>query len=214
MVGVPATILAILSIASKASVSQLAHAAEHDAYAFEATPNFVSKGGISAAQRGTFTHRVMQFLDFEKAQINLSDELDRLVEWQFFSEEDINLVDREKVKVFLSCELCKRIVASSFVRKEMRFLTERPALEISPELSSKFADENIVIQGAVDCLFEEDGAIVVVDFKTDRVSSEKLLADTYREQLKIYAGACEKIFSKPVKEILLYSFHLGNEIKL
>ncbi|MBE6769672.1 MAG: helicase-exonuclease AddAB subunit AddA [Ruminococcaceae bacterium] len=204
----------ILGIASKASVSQLAHAAEKDTYAFKTTPNFVSKGGISAAQRGTFTHRVMQFLDFKKAQTSLNDELDRLVEWQFFSEDDINLVDREKVSKFLSSELCKRIIASNFIRKEMRFLTERPASEISPELSSKFADENIVIQGAVDCLFEENGEIVVVDFKTDRVSSEKLLADTYREQLKIYAGACEKIFSKPVKEILLYSFHLGKEIKL
>ncbi len=204
----------ILGIASKASVSQLAHSAEHDAYAFEAKPNFVSKGGVSAAQRGTFTHRVMQFLDFEKAQTDLDAELDRLAEWQFFSEEDIKLVDRDKVKEFLSSELCKRIIASDLVRKEMRFLTERPALEIAVGLDAKFADENIVIQGAVDCLFEEKGEIVVVDFKTDRVSSEKLLADTYREQLKIYAGACEKIFSLPVKEILLYSFHLGKEIKL
>ena len=204
----------LLSIASKASVSQLAHAAEHDAYAFSATPAFVSKGGISATQRGTFTHRVMQFLDFEKAQTNLDEELDRLAEWRFFSEEDIKLVDRDKVKEFLSSELCKRIIASDLVRKEMRFLTEKPALEISVGLDAKFSDENIVIQGAVDCLFEENGEIVVVDFKTDRVSNEKTLADTYREQLKIYAGACEKIFSKPVKEILLYSFHLGKEIKL
>ncbi len=204
----------LLSIASKASVSQLAHAAEHDTYAFRAAPSFLSKGGISATQRGTFTHKVMQFIDFEKAQINLDEELDRLAEWQFFSEEDIKLVDRDKVKKFLSSELCKRIIASNLVRKEMRFLTEKPATEISVGLDEKFANENIVIQGAVDCLFEENGEIVIVDFKTDRVSNEKILADTYIEQLKIYAAACEKIFSMPIKEILLYSFHLGKEIKL
>ncbi len=205
---------ALLGIASKASVSQLAHAAEADAFAFCAQPSFASKDGISATQRGTSTHRVMQFLDFEKAQLNLQQELDRLVEWQFFSVEDIKAVDCEKIEKFLSGDLCRRIIASSFVKKEMRFLTEKPATQIAVGLDSRFSDENIVIQGAVDCLFEENGKIVIVDFKTDRVADEKLLADTYKEQLEIYAGACEKIFSKPVKELLLYSFHLGKEIKL
>ncbi len=204
----------LLSIASKASVSQLAHSAEFDNFAFSAQPAFASRSGITATQRGIATHRVMQFLDFSKARVNLEKELDYLAEWQFFSEEDIKAVDTEKIRTFLDSSLCQRIINSKFVRKEMRFLTEKPAIQISAQLDKRFADESIVIQGAVDCLFEEDGEIVVVDFKTDRVPDEKALADTYREQLRIYAVACEKIFSKPVKEMVLYSFHLNKEIKL
>lgn len=204
----------LLAIESKASVSQLAHSAENDAFAFKTVPSFMSKDGISATQRGTYTHRVMQFLDFKKARKNLEEELQRLYEWQFFSEEDINAVDRDGVCKFLNSNLCERIIKSNFVKKEMRFLTEKPATQINENLDSKFSNENIVIQGAVDCLFEEDGGIVIVDFKTDRVDDEKVLAATYKKQLEIYAGACEKILSKPVKELLLYSFNLGKEIKL
>ena len=56
--------------------------------------------------------------------------------------------------------------------------------------------------------------IIVVDFKTDRVKNEQQLIDAYSEQLSIYADACSKIFSKPIVEKIIYSFHLGKSIKL
>ena len=40
------------------------------------------------------------------------------------------------------------------------------------------------------------------------------LAETYGEQLNIYALACEKIFNKPVKQKLIYSFKFDRETEV
>ena len=71
-----------------------------------------------------------------------------------------------------------------------------------------------MVQGAIDLCFEEPDGIVVLDFKTDRVDNLEQLVDCYGEQLNLYAEAAEKIFSKPVKEKIIYSFAVGNSISL
>ena len=96
----------------------------------------------------------------------------------------------------------------------MRFLTELPAYKVNPQLKEKHGDEKIIVQGAVDLCFEENGSIVVVDFKTDRTDSPQALAEAYGEQLSVYAQACAKIFEKPVKEKIIYSFSLSETIAL
>ena len=169
---------------------------------------------MSASKRGTATHKVMQFLDFNNSILNLNDEIERLVEWQFISEEDAAAVNKKQIEAFLNSNLCQRILKSNMVKREMRFITEKFATQIDETLDKRFSNEQIVIQGAIDCLFEENGKIVVIDFKTDRVTNEKQLKDAYQEQLEIYADACSKIFAKPVSEKIIYSFHLGKEITL
>ena len=96
----------------------------------------------------------------------------------------------------------------------MRFLTEVDASLIKPELDSNLYGEKIIIQGAVDICFVEPDGIVILDFKTDRVKDEESLAKAYAEQLKIYALAAEKIFQKPVKQKIIYSFELSKEIEV
>ena len=63
------------------------------------------------------------------------------------------------------------------------------------------------------CFVENDG-VVVLDFKTDRVDNPEALVEAYGEQLNIYAMACEKIFSMPVKQKIIYSFALSEEIDI
>ena len=53
---------------------------------------------------------------------------------------------------------------------------------------------------------------MVLDFKTDRVDNLNQLVKCYGEQLDIYSAAAQKIFEKPVKERIIYSFHLGKSI--
>ena len=116
------------------------------------------------------------------------------------------------VKHFFESDLFARMERSTKVSREMRFLTEVSAGELNPELDTSIFNENVVVQGSVDCVFVEEDGIVVVDFKTDRVNDEKSLVDTYAKQLEIYATACEKIFRLPIKEKVIYSFHLSKEI--
>ena len=74
--------------------------------------------------------------------------------------------------------------------------------------------EMVLIQGIIDAYFEEDGEIIVLDYKTDRVQTEAELKDRYQEQLRLYTKALEQITRKKVKEQIIYSFTLCKEIHL
>ena len=69
-------------------------------------------------------------------------------------------------------------------------------------------DDKILVQGIADCVFEENGKLVLLDYKTDRVKTPDELLDRYRRQIMFYKEAISKTLKKPVKEALLYSFYL------
>ena len=200
----------LCGLQAKASVSALANAAESEHFAFSAKPDFMEKNGLSAAGRGTAMHHIMQFISMDGIP-DIDAELDRLTEWQFITEAEAKAADKATLERFFGSEIYARIMAAHEVRREMRFLTELPASRLKPELQT---EDKIIVQGAVDMCFIEDDGIVVLDFKTDRVEDVETLAETYGEQLEIYSKACEKIFSKPVKEKIIYSFHLSKFVTI
>ena len=106
----------------------------------------------------------------------------------------------------------KRIAASPHFEREVRFTEEIPAGAINPELPPALENELVVVQGAADLLFEEDGELVLVDFKTDHTEDADALWERYRMQLKLYSEAFERSFGKRIKQCLLYSFHLGRQV--
>lgn len=190
---------------SKASVSMLANSAQSEKYSFTAQPSFLSVGGITATERGTAMHKVMQFFDFSKYD-SIEEELERLYEWQYISEREYKAINVSVLKRFFESEMFNRIKNAININREMRFLTEMQADIINPQINASCKNEKIIVQGAVDLCFEEQDGIVILDFKTDRVDDITVLKDTYAEQLNIYALACEKIFKKPVKQKIIYSF--------
>ena len=169
---------------------------------------------IGCDQAGyAFKLKVMEHFDLENAN-NVEAELDRLYEWQFISEAQREAVDVEAIKKFFASDLFKRIKNADLVKREMRFITEESANKFAQIKNEHLEDEKIIIQGAVDLCFIENGEIVLLDFKTDRVEKADELKEAYSEQLSIYAKAVEKIFEKKVKEKVIYSFNLNKEIKL
>ncbi len=72
----------------------------------------------------------------------------------------------------------------------------------------------MLIQGIIDVFFEEDGELVVADYKTDAVKEARELVGRYRVQLDYYAQALERLCGKRVKQKIIYSFALGEEIVL
>lgn len=203
----------LFEIEAKCSVSALANKAESEKYAFSARPAFMSDGGITVTERGTAAHKIIEFIDFDKTD-DIEAEIERLYEWQYISEREAKAVNRKKLKAFFDSSLFARIKGSPLVKREMRFLTEVPASAIDPDLKGDFTDEKVIVQGAVDLCFEENGEIIVVDFKTDRTDNPENLAAAYGEQLSIYAAACEKIFEKKVNQKIIYSFSLSKEIEI
>lgn len=199
------------NIEAKSSVSAIVHKAEEGDYDFTLRPGFLNENGLTATGRGTAVHKIMQYMDYDKIREDFDGEIERLKEWEYISEEEAK-VDTKHIKAFVKSRLFERMCSSEKLKREMKFLTFLPAEKINGNVPENFKNEQIVVQGAVDCMFIEDGGVVIVDFKTDRVNDEKKLIDCYAEQLNIYAMACEKITGLPVKEKIIYSLVLDSSI--
>lgn len=202
---------ALRFIESKASVSDIVHKAEIGSFDFTSRPGFMNKSGLTPTQRGTAVHKIMQYMDFDNIRKDFDGEILRLKEWEYITEQEAQ-TDTEHIRIFTQSQLFNRMCSSSDLRREMRFLTNMSANMVDKDLPEELNEEKIIVQGAVDCLFVEEGKIVVVDFKTDRVKEEKQLVESYAEQLNIYAKACEKILGLPVKEKIIYSLVLDRAI--
>ena len=74
--------------------------------------------------------------------------------------------------------------------------------------------EPVLIQGIIDAWFEEEDGAVLVDYKTDRIKKgeETVLLERYRLQMIYYARALSQITGIHVKEAILYSLSLQEEI--
>ncbi len=195
----------LAEVQSKISVSLLANKDESEKFAFSQKPSFMSASGITATGRGSAMHKVIEFFDFSKTD-DIESEIDRLYEWQYITEDEKNSLSKKALKNFFESEIFNRIKNADRVEREMRFLTEIPAFVLDNSLEGDLANEMVTLQGAVDICFIENGELVILDFKTDRVEDLNQLATSYSEQLNVYAKACEKIFNLKVKEKVIYSF--------
>lgn len=204
----------LAELQAKASVTDAAHKADEKEYRFVTRPAFMHSKGLSSAERGTAMHKVMQMADYEKCKTDFSGQVDLLHENLVLSDAEYEALDFELFKTFFESKLCSRVISSKDVRREMKFLTELPAGDLLDGISDSCKDELIVVQGAIDLLFVENGEIVIVDFKSDRNKNEAELIEAYKKQLEIYAMACSKILNMNVKELIIYSYSLGREIKI
>ena len=115
---------------------------------------------------------------------------------------------------FLASSVAQRMQKASLNGKcyvEQPFVLGVKAGDIYSDMDS---DELLLVQGIIDVYFEEDGELVVLDYKTDKVFHAKDLVDRYHAQLSYYAQALERLTGKRVKEKLIYSFHLAQEIEV
>lgn len=202
----------INTIAAKQSASAIAQSAMDDKYWFSAKPAFILGEKLSGAQKGTALHKFMQYCNFKSAKLSVEDEISRLVSSNHLSELEADSLDRQKLKAFFLSSLYNRIEVASFVEKEFKFMVEFPATFFDSSLDEKYKSEFVVVQGVVDNIFEEDGKLVIVDYKTDKVKSLAELADKYSVQLKVYEKAISKVLKREVSELILYSFELSDMI--
>lgn len=171
---------------------------------------------VSGVTRGSAMHKMMELIRLETvtdrrgilAQMEEERKAGRL------SEEFFHAVRVDKVEVFLQSDLCrrmKRAERSGLLYRESPFVYGISARRLNPKFPE---EETVLVQGIVDVYFEEDGALVVADYKTDVVTEAKELTERYAAQLGYYAEALEKLTEKPVKEKIIYSFYLGEQISL
>ena len=171
-------------------------------------PKFISgeEVKLAANERGSAYHRVMECLDYS-VSVNLDGvkaDINRMLETGKMNELQVKSVNPWDISTFVQSDIGKRAasaVNSGRARREQPFV---------------FEYEGQLIQGIIDLYFEEDGELVIVDYKTDRVmkgeAGEKELVKRYAIQLDYYAKALAQLTGKTVKEKIIYSFALGKEI--
>lgn len=202
------------SVPAKRAASDGSERGINREYFASSRPAFMSSGGLTPAQRGTATHKFMQFSDYSAARANIESELARLVDGGFLSEDEGKAVNIGAAKRFFMSPLAERIFASDNVMREKKFAALFPAKFFYPELTGEAAEEKIVVQGIADCVFVEDGELVIVDYKTDTGVDAEALLDRYSAQLEIYREALSQALGMPVKETLLYSFFMNSTVKV
>jgi ATP-dependent helicase/nuclease subunit A len=77
--------------------------------------------------------------------------------------------------------------------------------------------ENVLIEGYIDLLFEEDDGLVIVDYKTDNVENEAALLkdqERYTMQAGIYAFTVNEVTGRLVREVVLIFLRSGKEISI
>ncbi|MGN0519732.1 MAG: PD-(D/E)XK nuclease family protein, partial [Candidatus Fimenecus sp.] len=198
----------------KVSASALNEAEHGFTYFAAAEPAFLGKSGLTPAERGTATHRFAEVCDFQAAKDDLEKEIQRLQSAGYLRKEECAVLDREMLYAFLHSDFLSRIQNASRVYREQKFTVLFPANEVVSTLGNEFSDEQITVQGIIDCAFVENGSVVIVDYKTDRVKTAEELAERYKKQLSVYKRAAEEFFGLPVKETLLYSFTLKRTVSV
>lgn len=184
-------------------------------------PQFISqKTEISAVQRGTAYHKLLELLDY---RIGMDGKITADILMQHFyslcqqghiSEEYYAVIRSEDMVTFRTSSIAERM-GRAFMQKmlyrEQPFVLGVEAEQIYPEMSR---GETVLVQGIIDAYFEEEDGLVVVDYKTDHVTAGEELLRRYKMQLDYYAQALEQLTGKHVKEKVIYSFALGKEIEV
>ena len=178
-------------------------------------PKFLREStALTAAERGTAVHAVMQYISFRTPPTAeaVAREVEALAQRRLLTSQQAAAVDCAMVARFLASPLAERIRRAGHVWREYRFTLLTDAALYDPQV----AGEELMLQGVVDCAFETPEGLVVVDFKTDRVTAEQQAqrAEGYRPQLEAYALALGQVLEKEVSEKLLYFFHTNSTVKL
>lgn len=203
---------ALATTLTKRAASTLQEGTFNLRYFAKAQPEFLSKSGLTPAERGTCLHKFMQYADFLTAAKDPQAELDRLVDEEFLTQTEAEAISPAVVSRFFRSSLYARIEKSPQLLREKKFAILEDAGIFDPDLPEPLSKEKVLVQGIVDCAFEEDGKLVVVDYKTDHVSDPDRLTDLYRDQLLTYCTALSRCTGMEVKEAYLFSFALGKEI--
>ena len=172
---------------------------------------------LTAAEKGTIYHSLMERIDFGRASREglpyMETEATAMVERELLTAEELQAVKLEKIMDFFGTDLGMRC--------SMAFDGGRLERERAFSALVQLNGEEVIVQGIIDCYFEEEDGLVLVDYKTNWVDpakpfeeEEARLRNAYARQVEIYKQALECTLKKPVKEAYLYLFSAQKLVKM
>ena len=183
--------------------------------AFAALPPWLAgeEAAVSGAQRGTALHKALQYITpaADQTTATLRREIDAFVRQGLLSREEAKLVYVPVLAAFCQSDIGRRMAESPELHREYPFTVLLAGGDPLPETET---GEQILIQGVIDCLFREDDAWILVDYKSAGLETADAFRSRYAVQLALYKRAVEQITHRPVEETYIYSLHLQQEIRL
>lgn len=165
--------------------------------------------GLTAAQRGSAMHLVMEHLDFAKALEHggsyIRETVEKLRSTGALSEQEAKAIRIDQIQGFFAAPTGRRAAQAHTLQKEREFILQKDV-----------SGTQAIVQGIIDCFFEEEDGMVIIDYKNSYVGSEaeeEELRQRYGEQLALYKEALEASWGRPVKETWLYLFYLKKFIR-
>ncbi|MBU8790352.1 helicase-exonuclease AddAB subunit AddA [Oceanobacillus caeni] len=177
-------------------------------------PNFMQEQKvITAAEKGTAMHTVMQHLPLTKPlnQVEIEEQLEVFVEKEILTRQEADIIDIPAIKNFYNTEIAATMLEqATSVHREVPFSLTLPANEVYAHWTG--GNERVLIQGVIDCLIPFEDGWMVLDYKTDAINEEltdrlkNKLIKKYETQMNLYRHAIEEISKQPVKKTYLYFF--------
>ena len=176
-------------------------------------PSFLERQ-VEGKTVGNAIHNAMQYLRYASCGSisEVRKEVERLVEQGFLTQEQAMLVDCEKIACFFATDVGSKLRSGIPHLREFKF----SILDAGNNYGAGLEEEQVLLQGVVDCALLEPDGITVLDFKTDYVTPETIerRAEHYRPQLETYADALSRIYEQRIKRKLLYFFRLNQFVEL
>ncbi len=170
------------------------------------------KRKLTASEKGVATHIVLQYMDFKQAgsREKIKSEVKRLYTKGFLSQMEAEAVNISAIERLFRSAIGRRILKAEKLLREFQFSLLLDAESLYPGVK----EEQLLLQGVVDCCIEEKDNLIIIDYKTDNVRTEEEIrerTELYRGQIFAYAQALSKIFDKPVTEGVLFFLAPGIE---
>lgn len=205
----------IINLPQKVSASQVAHESNNDYFEkVIAKPKFLNKQTAASIERGTAHHKFLQYCNFVNARADIESEINRLLMSNYLTTQQAQLIDKATLSSLLQTDLFDRIINSQTVLREEQFTANIKPSSVFDEYKDVQTDAKLIIQGAVDVAFVENGELVIVDYKTDRVKTMDKLADLYKKQLDLYKEAMSQATEMRVKECIICSIYLNDYLSV
>ncbi len=166
-------------------------------------------GKITGAAYGTLLHEIMRFIPFNLTIEGIDAYIDELEKRGIIGAKEKETIARSDIEGIILSPIFSRLRSAwekGTLRREQPFITGIPACEIDRELYGN-SDVLVPVQGIIDVLFEEDGKVCILDYKTDKKTEEQL-REVYKPQLDLYMRASVAALGKPEGKKIIYSFNL------
>ena len=169
---------------------------------------------ISAAKIGTATHLLLEKMDLRKdhAEQTVKESLEHLVDAGYITESEAENINIGSIVSFLRSDIGKQLKTAEKVYREFRFSVLLPV----DRLFKEHIEDKILLQGTIDCWYEKNDEIVIIDYKTDRLDENNIEERNkiYTVQLKAYADALREITGKKIKETVIYYLNMEKIVKV